>query len=176
MNKKTLWITRTAVFTALLIVAQMATAPLGNTLVTGSLVNMILAVSVMTSGLASGLTVAAISPVCAKLIGIGPLWPLIPFIMAGNISLVLVWNYAGNRSFLNKYASYAFAVVTAAVVKFIVLYFGIVKFAIPIMLALPEKQAAAVSAIFSVPQLFTALIGGALAAAIIPVVKKAAKH
>ena len=51
MNKeKTLWITRTAIFVALLVVLQAATAALGNTIITGSVVNMLLVVSVMTCG------------------------------------------------------------------------------------------------------------------------------
>ena len=96
-NKNTIrWITRTAVFIALLIVLQMATAPLGNILITGSIVNLLLIISVMTCGLASGLSVAVISPVMAKLLGIGPLWSLIPFIAAGNIVLVLLWHFIGN--------------------------------------------------------------------------------
>jgi len=56
-NKRTQWITLTASFTALLIGFQAFTAPLGQ-FVTGSLVNLVLVVSVMTCGLASGLTVA----------------------------------------------------------------------------------------------------------------------
>ena len=69
MDNKTriLWITRTAIFIALLIVLQAATATLVNTLITG----------VMTCKLASGLSVAAVSPVMAIFIGIGPLWDLI---------------------------------------------------------------------------------------------------
>ncbi len=46
-REKTLWITRTAVFLALLVVMQAVTAPLGNTIVTGTLVNALLAVSVI---------------------------------------------------------------------------------------------------------------------------------
>lgn len=74
MNKKTLWITRTAALTALLVVLQASTAALGSTLVTGTVVNLLLIISVMTCGAASGLSVAVLSPVLAKLIGIGPLW------------------------------------------------------------------------------------------------------
>ena len=88
LNRKqsVLWITCTAVFIALLIVMQAATAPLGNSIVTGSIVNLLLVTSVMTCGLSSGLTVAAVSPVMAKFLGIGPLWSLIPFIAAGDVA------------------------------------------------------------------------------------------
>ncbi len=100
MNNKSKiqWITRTAILIALLVVLQAATTPLGTTIVTGSVVNMLLIVSVMIGGLASGLTVAVISPVLAKLVGIGPLWTLIPFIILGNITLVSLWHIFGNRN------------------------------------------------------------------------------
>ena len=95
-NGKAPWVTRTAAITALLVVLQAVTAPLGNTLLTGSLVNMLLIVSVMTCGLLTGISVAVVSPAVAKLIGIGPLWSLIPFIIAGNAVLVLCWHLIGN--------------------------------------------------------------------------------
>ena len=46
MNKKTLWITETAVMIALLVALQWATKPLGQ-FVTGSCVNLVLGVSVL---------------------------------------------------------------------------------------------------------------------------------
>ncbi len=167
------WITRTAILIALLIVMQLVTTPLGTTLVTGSLVNMMLIISVMTGGLASGLTVAAISPVMAKLVGIGPLWELIPFIILGNVTLVLLWHIIGNRNMRKQYVPYIMALVVAAAAKFLVLYIGIVLIAVPALLKLPAPQAAAVSGMFSFPQPITALIGGAIANALLPVLKKA---
>lgn len=174
-KKRILWITRTAVFIALLVVAQVSTAPLGNTLVTGSLVNMLLVVAVMTCGIPSGVCVAVVSPVFAKLLGIGPLWSLIPFIILGNVVLVLVWHLIGNRSFGGKYVPYIVALIVAALCKFVVLFVGITKLAVPIILQLPEPQAIAISGVFSVPQLATALIGGVLGMILIPIVKKIIK-
>jgi hypothetical protein len=168
------FITRTAVFIALTIVLQAATAPLGNTLITGSIVNMLLIVSVMTCGLASGLTVAAISPILAKFFAIGPLWEIIPFIMLGNATLVVLWHFLGNRVADHPIMAYGIAMVLAAVAKFAVLYIGIVQIAIPVLLQLPAQQATVISNMFSLSQLFTALVGGAVALAILPVLKKAA--
>ena len=177
LKRKTLWIARTAVLVALLIVAQLATAPLGNPLITGSIVNLLLVVSVMTCGIASGLSVAAVSPVLAKLIGIGPLWALIPFIMAGNIVLVLAWHLIGNRNFSGKkYLTYIITLIIAALAKFAVLYLGIVKIAVPLILKLPEPQASVISGMFSLPQLLTALIGGALAVVLFPRLQKIIKR
>lgn len=172
-KNKTYWITSTAIFIALLVVAQTVTSAFGNQLVTGSINNLLIIVSVMTLGLASGLTAAAVSPILAKLLGIGPLWSLIPFIIAGNLTLILIWHFLGKVKARNGHAARIAALICAAVGKFLVLYVGIVKIAVPVFLNLPEKQAAVISNMFSIPQLFTALIGGALAALILPVLKKA---
>ena len=174
MNKeKTLWITRTAIFIALLVVLQAATAALGNTIITGSVVNMLLIVSDMTCGKMSGLCVAAISPILAKLIGIGPLWNLIPFIVAGNITLILIWHFIGNGHWGHKYAMRIIALATAAAAKFLVLYIGIVQIAVPLLLKLPEPQASVISSMFSIPQLITALLGGGMALLVLTPLKKA---
>lgn len=164
-------ITRAAAFIALLIIMQAASAALGNTIVTGTIVNMLLVTSVMTCGLASGLAVAAVSPVIAKLLGIGPFWSLIPFIVAGNAVMALIWHKVGNMRAARKYAAYIAALLCAAASKFLVLYIGIVNIAVPIFLNLPEKQAAVISSMFSTPQLITALAGGALAALLLPRLK-----
>jgi hypothetical protein len=171
-NKGVLWITTTALFIALLIAAQAAgSASLGQ-FIAGPLTNLILIVSAMTGGLASGLTAALVSPVFAKLLGIGPLWEIVPFIMAGNAVLVLVWRLIGKRTFANRHIVRAIALVTAAACKPAVLYLGILRIAVPFLLHLPARQAAAVSAMFSLPQVFTALAGGALAMAVLPLIEK----
>ena len=175
MKNNILWITRTAVLTALLIVMQTVTSAFGNTLVTGSIVNLILIISVMTCGLSTGLTVAVVSPMCAKLLGIGPLWSLIPFIIAGNIILVIIWYFIGNRKIWKKNFSYIIALVIAALSKFLILYLGIVQIAIPILLNLPKPQATIISNMFSIPQLFTALLGGILAIIALPFLKRSVK-
>lgn len=174
-KEKILWITQTAIFIALLIVMQAVTAPLGNIFVTGTIVNLLLIVSVMTCGVASGLSVAVISPMIAKFFGIGPLWFLIPFIAAGNIVLILLWHFVGNQKKGPKYAVYITALISAAIAKFSVLYIGIVRIAVPLFLGLPEQQAAIISHMFSIPQLITASAGGVLAAMILPSLKKATR-
>ena len=93
-----LWITRTSVFIALLVILQVSTAPLGNILITGSVVNLLLIVSVLSCGFSSGIAVSLLSPLLAKLIGIGPLWSLIPFIILGNLSLCTMWNFITRKT------------------------------------------------------------------------------
>lgn len=170
---KTLWITRTSVFIALLVVLQAATAALGNTIVTGAVVNLLLVISVMMCGLMSGLCVAVISPVMARFIGIGPFWSLIPFIIAGNISLILSWHFIGNKRWGYKYTAQIIALLVAATLKFIVLHVGIVKIAVPFLLRLAKPQASAISNMFSIPQLITALLGGGIAMLLLPPLKRA---
>ena len=176
MTKKTiLWITRTAVFTALLVSLQFVSAPMGSHYLTGSLVNLTLAVSVMICGLATGLTVAAMSPVFAWLAGLGsPFAQLIPFIALGNMSLVVVWKIMGGLGGRHK-AFYFLAPFAAAIVKFAALYTGIVLIAVPYILELNSNQAAAISLTFSYPQIITASIGGIAALTVISPIKKAIK-
>lgn len=165
-----LWITATAVFVALLIGVQTVTAPLGQ-LVTGSLVNLVLIVCVTTCGFTSGLTVAILSPVFAKCLGIGPFWPLIPFIIIGNIVLISLWHTLSRQKFAAPPIMRIITLIAAAAGKFAALYLGIVCFAVPFLLGLPEKQAAMISGMFSAAQLLTALTGGVLALLILPVVE-----
>ena len=71
MRKKILWITETAVMLALLVAVQGITAGLGNQFITGSCVNLVLAVTALMVGLWGGVAVAAVSPFVAFLLGIG---------------------------------------------------------------------------------------------------------
>ncbi len=165
---------RTAVLIAVLVSLQYATASLGQ-FVTGSCVNLVLAVSALFLGLwEGGFIVAAVSPILAFALGVGPkLSNLIPFIILGNLVYVAVLALLYKK--LGKLPQSLAAVAAAAACKFLTLYFGVVKLALPAF-GLPEKQAAAMSAMFSWPQLVTALIGGILAALIVPRLKAAFKE
>ena len=176
MNKRVLWITRTAIFLALLVVLQAVTRPMGQ-YVTGSLVNMVLILAVMLGGLWSGVCVAALSPWAAFLVGVGPAVPqVLPVVMLGNVALVLCWYFiAGRSKAKNTLVPRIIALVVGACAKFMLLYGGIVVVVIPIILKLPEPKASVLSAAFSFPQLITAGIGGAIAILLLPVLQKALK-
>ena len=172
VNKKIRWITRTGLLLALLIVLQWATAgtqAFAGQYITGTCVNAVLAVATLASGLWSGLTVAALSPFFAKLLGIGPqLLPIVPAIAVGNVVFVLLL-----YSTIKKIRG--FAVLTAALGKFLTLYLLVVKCIVPLMAeGLKPQQIATFSVMFSYPQLITALLGGLVAVAIVPVLKKPA--
>ena len=166
MNTKT--ITRTAILIALLIALQAATRPLGNQFVTGSCVNLVLAVAAMLCGVWSGVIVAIVSPFFAYFLGISPQLWLAPAIACGNAVYVVLIALLSRK--IPGAASGAVSVAVAAVCKFVTLYLVVVKMFIP-MGNLPAKVAAQ----FSWPQLVTALIGGCIALAIGPTVKKALK-
>jgi len=175
------WITRTAVMTALLVTVQFLTASFGSQYVTGSAVNLLLAVSAFTFGPATGCTVGVISPIFAFIVGVGPVFPpLVPFIIIGNVAFVISWFLLGKAFKTDDQASRRKALVfispvITAIVKFAVLYAGVVLIALPFILNVNEKQSAVLSLMFSYPQLITALIGGALASAVAPALRKALK-
>lgn len=170
MNQKTRWITETAIMLALLVILQAVTKSAGQ-LVTGSCVNAVLAVSVLVAGFSSGLTVALVSPFVAFLLGIGPqLLPIVPAIALGNAVYVLLLG----RLFGKKPPVWqqVLAVAGSAGAKFLTLYLLVVKVLCSI-LPLKQPQIATFSTMFAWPQLITALIGGAAALLIVPVLRKA---
>jgi len=176
MQKRALWIAQTGVFLALLLVAQIATRPFGNSILTGSLVNMLLILTVMLLGLSSAVTLGVISPFFSVVMGGAAIWPFIPVIIAGNIVIVVLWHFIALRHGERSRPRDIIALVCGAAAKFGVLYVGIVLLVVPLVLGVEGPQANAVSAAFSWPQLITASIGGVLALLLSPVLKKAIKH
>ena len=152
-NKTVFWITRTAVFLALLVAVQYFTRSFGQ-LVTGAAVNFVLVACALIAGLPAGLTVACISPFLAKLFGIGPLWSFVPLVALGNMAIVLVFSWIlGRARRTNGFAKYALWIAA--------------------MTSLPAAKAEKLSAMFSVTQLFTALIGGVIAMLLVEPIRTA---
>ena len=168
-----LWITRTAVLLALLVGSQVVTAPLQLTLLTGSIVNLILVISVLSSGVYTGLAVGILSPFFAALVGIGAIWPIVPFVSFANAAFILVWHFGDKLKLSNKIIKRVLSCGVAAVCKFSLLYFGVVRIAIPFILDVPDPVKNVLSVAFSVNQLFTATIGGTIAILALPVIEKA---
>lgn len=183
MNKKIRWITETAVMLALLIALQAFTKPFGQ-MVTGSCVNAVLAITALFVGLGGGITVALISPVFAFLLGIAPNFVTVLPIMIGNACFVVLLRLIAGNSH-NPIWRQPVALVSAAIVKFGVLYFLVVKvicgFASGALLGkklgdvvvLAPPMLKMLPTMFAWPQLFTALIGGAVALLIVPALRKA---
>jgi len=178
MRKRIRWITETAVMLALLVTLQALTKPMGQ-LVTGSCVNAILAIAALVGGLSCGITVALISPVLAFLLGIAPQILTVPAIMAGNTVYVVLLSLLVDRTGKNL-VKHVLAWIAAAAAKFVTLYAivvglicGLLSESLLASGALKAPMLQALPATFSWPQLFTALIGGAVALAIMPVLRKA---
>ena len=175
MNKKIRWITETAVMLALLLCLQWAGSQVpapAKQLITGSFVNAVLAVAVLVAGLGSGITVALISPVLAYALNIAPQPLTVPAIMVGNcVYVLLLYFIAGKDS--RKLFRQVLAWLAAAGAKFAVLYAIVVWL---ICGVIHPNAPRTLIATFSWPQLFTALIGGAVALLIVPVLRKALKR
>ena len=178
MNKKVRWITETAVMLALLVTLQALTKPMGQ-MVTGSFVNAVLAVTVLLAGLYSGITVALISPVLAYLLGIAPQILTVPAIMVGNSVYVILLYFIASKDSKQIIRQIA-AWLAAAAAKFAALYAivvwlicGVFSESLLASGVLKAPMLKALPATFSWPQLFTALIGGAVALVIVPVLRKA---
>lgn len=171
MKNKTFWLVQTALLVALLVILQAATKA-GGQFITGSCVNAVLAVAVLTCGMASGLTVALVSPFMAFLLGIGPtLIYIVPAIAFGNAVFVLLLHFLCKKAIWKQ----TFGLLVAATAKFAALYL-LVSVLLCNVLPLKPMQIKTFQAMFSWPQFVTALIGGAVALSIIPVIKKAIKR
>lgn len=185
MGKKIRWITETAVLLAVLICLQWVGAMVPNQLVkqllTGSFVNCVLAVTALLVGMGSGITVALISPVCAYLFGIAPNFITVIPIMLGNVCFVVLLRLLAGKAFWKQVA----ALITAAGVKFIVLYLLVVRLICGVaagallgkklgeIVVLAPPMLKMLPTMFAWPQLVTALVGGAIALSIVPVLRKA---
>ncbi|MBQ8881579.1 MAG: hypothetical protein IJ030_05360 [Oscillospiraceae bacterium] len=183
MHKKIRRITETAVMLALLVALQALTKPLGQ-LATGSCVNAVLAITVLLAGMSSGITVALISPICAFLLGIAPNVVTVLPIMVGNVCFAALLGLLAGKRQAPIWRQPA-ALIVAAGVKFGVLYLLVVKIICGVAAGalLGKKVGSAVvlappmlqklPAMFTWPQLFTTLIGGAVALCIVPILRKA---
>lgn len=188
MQKKIRWITETAVMLALLVCLQWVGSfvpdQMTKQLITGTLVNCVLAVTALMVGLSSGIAVALISPICAFVFGIAPNIVTVLPIMAGNCCYVALLHFIIGKA--RKFGwQQPVALISAAVVKFGVLYLLVVKVICGIAsdallgkkigetVVLAPKMLQMLPTMFAWPQLVTALTGGIIALAIVPVLRKA---
>jgi hypothetical protein len=188
MSKKIRWITETAVMLALLICLQWVGSfvpdQMTKQLITGTMVNCVLAVTVLMVGFSSGITVALISPVCAFAFGIAPNFITVLPIMVGNSCYVALLYFIIGKT--RKFGwQQPVALAGAAVAKFGVLYFLVVKVIcgmasgvllgkkIGDIVVLAPPMLKMLPTMFAWPQLVTALAGGIIALSIVPVLRKA---
>ena len=177
-NPKVRWITETALMLALLIVLQSITKPFGQ-LVTGSCVNCVLAISALFVGGWAGVLVALVSPVLAYLLGLAPNLVVVPAIMLGNVTYVVLLFVIARKGLV----SHIVAWLIASAAKFVVLYLVVAKIICGLASnwllgtgVLKPKMLEVLPVTFGVTQLFTALIGGAVAVVIAQTLRKALRR
>lgn len=187
MKKQIHWITETAVMLALLICLQWVGSfvpdQMTKQLITGSLVNCVLAVTALVAGMSSGITVAVISPVCAFLFGIAPNFITVAPIMLGNACYVVLLRLILGKS-VKPVWKQPVALGIAAIVKFGVLYLLVVELICGVasgallgkklgdIVVLAPPMLKMLPTMFAWPQLVTALTGGTVALLIVPILKK----
>lgn len=140
------WMSRTAILLAIALVFQMGGFP---QFITGPLINTVLYLAAMIVGWQGGMLIGILTPVIASIRGIlpPPLTPLIPFIALGNSILVILFFWLQSK---NKIAG----IIIASLVKFLLL-----TSAVKLVVQVPP----AIAQMMSLPQLITALAGGAIA-------------
>ncbi|MEA2021399.1 MAG: ECF transporter S component [Candidatus Caldatribacteriota bacterium] len=145
-NNKIKFITRTGILLAVALVVQMGGFPQP---ITGPLINTVLYLSALLVGSWSGIIIGICTPVIAFMRGIlpAPLGPMIPFIALGNGVLVVVFSLLKGK---NK----ILGIIIASLVKYLILFA-----AVSYIIDVPDK----IAKVMSLPQLFTALIGGGIA-------------
>jgi hypothetical protein len=150
-------------FSSFLIIAVLAPL-LRQQILTGTIVNALLFLSVITLGLRGALLLAVIPSIFALAAGLlsPALIPFIPLIMFGNIILILSFNFLRKNNFW-------LGIVLAALLKFVFLAGG--SF-LAVNLFFKKDVILPVLAILSWPQLATALLGGVLAYFVLKFFKK----
>ncbi len=151
--------------TFVLMIGSAVVAPLlGHQALTGVVVNATLFLATGILGLSSGILVSLVPSLIALATGLLPpvLAPMVAFIMAGNVLLVLTFNFFKDRN-------YWLGMILASVLKF---SFLLGTSSIVISLLLKKEIASQVAMIMSWSQLVTALGGGYLAFFLLKKIKK----
>jgi len=131
---------------------------------TGPIVNALLYIAVVMLGVQNAIIVGLLPSTIALSAGLLPavLAPMIPFIIIGNVILVITFNYFYQRNFWS-------GVIMASIFKFVFLY---ATSNIVVGLLLKSELATQVSAMMNWPQLATALGGGVIAWAFLKSIKR----
>jgi len=150
-------------FTGLMEIA-IAASLFHNQLITGSIVNAILFISVVFLGVRGAILIGSIPSLIALSSGLLPLVlaPMIPFIIIGNAVLIIVFGYFKERN-------YWLGAVLASTLKFLFLFS---TSSIVVNLLLKKEVATKVAMMMSWPQLSTALAGALIAYLVLKSIKK----
>lgn len=143
----------------------------------GSLVNLCLILAVCLIGLWSGLTISVAAPLVALMQGYAKL-PLVPYIIAGNAVLVLLYYFVAVADWRKadklRMLPFGIAGILTAGVKFVIIAVG-TALMIATQKGAPFSVTLSVGATQQIQQIVTALIAMVVAYLILPRIKKAAK-
>ena len=132
--------------------------------ITGPIVNAVLILTLLKFGFRNAIAIAVVPSLMALSGGLLPiiLAPVVPFIMIGNMILILCvdWCY---RNFENKTKGYWAGVLLGASLKFLFLFFSV---NIISGLLIQQELSLKIAQMMSWPQLYTALLGGVIAWAV----------
>ncbi|MEG1519945.1 MAG: hypothetical protein RR458_03070, partial [Clostridia bacterium] len=126
----------------------------------------------MATGVLGGMVVGLCTPFIGMLLGFGGMIAVVPFIAVSNAIYILVFAFlckllkfdiTKKVSDIVNILKGVSAVIVGAGVKFLFLYFVVLQFILPLIMA---KMPPALTVMLGITQLFTALIGGAFALAI----------
>ncbi|HPR88340.1 MAG TPA: ECF transporter S component [bacterium] len=161
MNPQTARLTRLVLLIAITLIIEMIGLP---QFFTGPLVNMMLVLTTLISGVTGGMALGCITPLIALLRGQLPpvLAPFVPFILAGNALYVLLFGALRGRLAARPLYSWRawLGIVVGSAGKFLWLL-GAARLLMPLLLS--RSLPPAVIAMMTLPQLITALLGGLLA-------------
>ena len=140
----------------------------------GPAVDAILILTAIICGGAYGVLVGSLTPILALLTGqlASFLGPFIPFIIIGNILFVLSFIILNNKIKYGKYLG----IIIGAFIKYVFLSISASKLIPLFNLNIPAKIVSKLVLTMGIPQLITALIGGAFALIIIKVLVKRNLH
>jgi len=132
--------------------------------VTGIMVNALLFIGTVVLGVRGAMLIAIVPSIVSLSIGFLPmvLAPMVPFIIAGNIILILSFNWICRKSFW-------YGIITASIAKSAFLYGT--SFLVT-SLILKSEIANKAASIMGYPQLLTALAGGVVAFLFLKMIKR----
>ncbi|MFZ5518508.1 MAG: ECF transporter S component [Candidatus Zhuqueibacterota bacterium] len=170
-HSKNVFIARLAILVSLTVGIQLAGLPQP---ITGPMINALLLLTAALVGVIAGITLGCLTPLLALIRGQLPaiLAPMVPFIAVGNALLVLtfflIYRAKSSGRAESDWQMYA-GLIAAAVVKFVFLLLSARHL---LQLIFDYEIPDTFIVMMSTPQLITALAGGAIAAALLKIIKR----
>ncbi|MCX7885404.1 MAG: ECF transporter S component [Caloramator sp.] len=139
--------------------------PSVNQFIIGPVINAILLIATFMCGIWWGVAIGALTPWTAWILGQLPqaMGPFIPFIALGNAIYVVAFGI------LRHYKKWGrvFGYLAGSVLKYLFLYISALKLIYLFKINLPVKVSSKLAVMMGIPQLITALLGGAIALVLI---------